>query len=202
MSKYKLITAGCSWTQGFKMLPSDSPPYISGDLGPPWPELLAQKLDMECINLGKGGVGNEYIFSVICDRVLEEKNIGLVVVMWSEYFRLDFEFYRGPNADSEGEDAWTHLHYHQMKNLVKNWFKRSSAAGATKRSIRSAYSFQNIMENINIPYMQVQGIRPVHYSPWRDGRHHIRRCGNAIIESPYLDKIDKKKFINHIYIII
>ena len=57
---------------------------------PSWPAHLAEKLNMECINLGRAGAGNEYMLAKVIDTVLTEKNIGLVVVMWSEWQRMDF----------------------------------------------------------------------------------------------------------------
>ena len=45
-------------------------------------------MGLELVNLGKGGAGNEYIFSAVCDSLVE---FDISVVMWSEYFRLDFD---------------------------------------------------------------------------------------------------------------
>ena len=77
----KLIVSGCSYT--------DSLTGADTSL-PVWPELLSKKLKMDCINLGKAGQGNEYIYSTLIDTVIKEKNIGLVIAMWSEFQRLDF----------------------------------------------------------------------------------------------------------------
>ena len=52
----KLIASGCSWTR-----------YRSHST---WPEVLSQKLGMECVNLGASAAGNEYIFSSILDEVM------------------------------------------------------------------------------------------------------------------------------------
>ena len=32
---------------------------------PKWPEMLAEKLDMDCINLGRCGAGNDYIYETL-----------------------------------------------------------------------------------------------------------------------------------------
>jgi len=61
---------------------------------PMWPELLAEKLDMRLINLGKSGQGNEYIYSALQDTIEEFKDknqIGMVVVGWSQCFRKDYQ---------------------------------------------------------------------------------------------------------------
>ena len=58
----KLVAVGCSYTEDWNDFPA-------------WPELLAKKLNYECINLGQCGSGNECIFSKSLDALLEEKNI-------------------------------------------------------------------------------------------------------------------------------
>ena len=80
-SRKKLIAIGCSFTSG----------------APSWPTNLAQKLDMECINLGRGGQGNEYISAKLIDVILAEKkeDIGLVVLMWSGWQRIDYQDIEG-----------------------------------------------------------------------------------------------------------
>jgi hypothetical protein len=182
----KLIAAGCSWTQGFLE-----------DKSYPWPELLAKKLDMECINLGQGGAGNEYISSVISDKVIEEKDIGLAVVMWSNCFRLDFDIFNDNGYGSSHIRGWLQIHHKRFTDYVKSWYKRSdfSANGATKRLMRLSYSFQNLMEKNNIPYIQVQGKRPIHFVDKETYHRYVKECANSIIDSPYFHKIDENKFI-------
>lgn len=171
----KLIVAGCSWTEGI---------FEDNIL---WSDILAEKLNMECINLGRGGAGNEYIFSAISDKIVEESNIGFVVVMWSECFRLDFDLF---NED------WTTLHYTRIGDYVKNWHKSSNAVGVTKRYLRLSYALQNLMQNNNIPYIQIQGIRPVHYIP-KKGKESkfVKQFCNTLIDSLYFNKIDNNKFL-------
>ena len=80
--KEVLLTSGCSFTDNW---------WTKKHNIPVWPELFAKQIDMQCINLGKRGLGNDYILNSIVDKVATEKNIGLVVVMWSEFGRIDFE---------------------------------------------------------------------------------------------------------------
>ena len=62
-----LITSGCSWTAGSSKIHQK---YV-------WPIILAKKLDMECVNVGNGGKGNEFIYSSLIDKLCTSKNIGL-----------------------------------------------------------------------------------------------------------------------------
>jgi hypothetical protein len=68
----KLITFGCSHTQGYYykelqgLIPSYNAYYkYHGNMLPPiWPEILADKLQLDLLNLGKGGAGNDSIFRI------------------------------------------------------------------------------------------------------------------------------------------
>ena len=116
---HSLLASGCSFTDNWWT------ENMNIDV---WPEGLAKKLDMECINLGRRGLGNDYILNSVIDKLSTFKGkIGLVVVMWSGFDRIDFEvrenehIYEGlpwisvSNAANSGSD-WVlsgeaNLHY-------------------------------------------------------------------------------------------
>ena len=83
----KLIAIGCSYTEHYlnSMHTETKLDY------PRWPELLAKKLDMECVNLGLCGIGHEYMIFKLLEVLMSKKDIGLVVIMWSEWQRMEFE---------------------------------------------------------------------------------------------------------------
>ena len=64
INKKYLISNGCSFTEGHKLGSSAS-----------WATHLAQELDLELINLGKGGTGNEIITQSTIDYSTIEHNI-------------------------------------------------------------------------------------------------------------------------------
>ena len=66
-------------------------------------------LDMECVNLGKSGAGNDYILAKTVDATLKEKNIGLVVLMWSEWQRIGFQCFPDWNRWSITPHQANHL---------------------------------------------------------------------------------------------
>ena len=75
--KKKLIVSGCSFTdKNFESM--SSPDYDCSF--PKWLELLANKLNMDCVNLG-GVVGNNYIYSTILEEVTRtpKDEIGMVL---------------------------------------------------------------------------------------------------------------------------
>ena len=80
MSRKLLITSGCSWTAGSSRM---NQKYV-------WPIILSKKLDMDCVNVGKGGVGNEYIYNRIIDKLCTTKRIGLAICLWTDFDRWDF----------------------------------------------------------------------------------------------------------------
>ena len=187
----KLIVSGCSYT--------DSLTGADTSL-PVWPELLSKKLKMDCINLGKAGQGNEYIYSTLIDTVIKEKNIGLVIAMWSEFQRLDFYRYNR---------EWSSLHFPQidppssilanrngilwknevMKILHENGIGLDKAN--IQRSLRIFYMFQQTMKSLDIPFLHLMGPFPINRVNGKVPTEWL----NQIIDSRYLTLIDKKLFL-------
>jgi len=182
----KLLAAGCSWTAGL--------PSYKGEPSPDkivWPEILAERMGLECVNLGLSGAGNEYIFSSVCDSLVEIKDISFIAIMWSEYFRLDLDMFRDDNSLFWAPRGTHQVHHDRIKDLYPDWFKVNSAKGPTRRSIRYAHTLQVLMKERKIPNVQVQGLRPVHVIPKRipseasQPNRYINECANVIIDSPY-----------------
>ena len=85
-NKKILLAGGDSLTE--HTLVSWGNPSVSTDF-PRWPEVLAKKLDMECVNLGRSGCSNQLISTSIFEYLMEnpKKEIGLVCCLWTEYTR-------------------------------------------------------------------------------------------------------------------
>ena len=86
-----LLVSGCSNTD--KNFESAVHPEMDCSW-PKWPELLAKKLDMECVNLAHNGACNEYIYSTILEYILKTKDksqIGLVIPAWTQCQRKDYQ---------------------------------------------------------------------------------------------------------------
>ena len=95
---------------------------------------------MECINLGKGGSGQEYIYNSILDYTLKIKkeDIGLIIPAWSGASRRDYQSYK---------------RWHSIL-----WDTKGDVPYFIQRSLRYFYSFQIFCERYNLPYKQVQMI--------------------------------------------
>jgi len=130
-----LLVSGCSW--GDSNFTSTFHPEMACDW-PKWPELLAKKLDMECLNLCRSGAGQEYIYGAISDKIqtLDSNKIGYTIAAWSTAPRRDFNIFstwRNESKDSKGD--------------INYWIQRS---------FRYQYAFQTLMEFKKIPYLQFQ----------------------------------------------
>ena len=135
--KKKLIVSGCSW--GDQIFFSAFHPDMDCDW-PKWPEMLAEKLGMECVNLCKCGAGQEYIYSSISDYIQQtpKEEIGLVIAAWST----------APRSCFQVQNKWSNDRK-DMRGDIAYW---------TERSIRYQYAFQNLMEQTQLPYLHFQMI--------------------------------------------
>ena len=161
---------------------------------PKWPELLAEKLNMQIINLGRSGQGNEYILSSIQDTIesIEDKNqIGLIIAGWSQAFRID---YQESNHWRPAALKWNDGGILISADVYGDIF------GWVRKSLRLYKNFEYICEYHNIPYLQFQMI-PM-YIDWlrRGGRLYSgdikvdkRKIQKILIE--YDDIINQDKFM-------
>jgi hypothetical protein len=132
-----LLVSGCSYTD--KNYQSVYHPEMNCSW-PKWPELLAEKINMECVNLGRSGAGQEYIYNSILDYTLNTKkeNIGLIIPAWSGASRRDYQSNKNWN------------------NIL--WDTKGDMIYFIQRSLRYFYSFQIFCERFNLPYKQLQMI--------------------------------------------
>ena len=111
---------------------------------PKWPEILAKKLDMDCVNLGKSGAGQEFIYTSILDYITNPQKdinrIGLVIPAWSQCQRKDFQ--RGWGG------RWTNRRL-DVDGDIFSW---------VNRSLKYMLSLQILCERYNLPYKQTQMI--------------------------------------------
>lgn len=151
--KKKLIVSGCSFTdKNFESM--SSPDYDCSF--PKWPELLAKKLDMDCINLGSMGAGNNYIYSTLLEEITRtpKDEIGLVLAAWSQVNREDYQTYVDEQPSLSHRD-----------NFNKNMVWRNKRIGRQgdlfywiKDTLRHYISLENLCKNHNLPYKQFQMI--------------------------------------------
>lgn len=148
-----LLTTGDSFTDNTHR--SSAHPLLDCSW-PKWPELLADKLDMDCINLGRSGAGNKYIHSAVRDFIekkprkyngknfpkINKNDIGLVVAGWSQCFRTDYQLGKW--------GRWAH------ERMPFN--KQGDLFGWVHESLNHYLDFQILCEKYNLPYIHTQMI--------------------------------------------
>jgi len=149
----KLIVSGCSFTdENFQSL--SAPDYDCSF--PKWPELLAKKLNMECVNLGANGAGNNYIYETLLEEITRtpKDEIGLVLAAWSQSNRVDYEEYTPYIQHTSHRDRHDSIMLWRGKRLGREgdlfyWIKNT---------LRHYISLENLCKNHNLPYKQFQMI--------------------------------------------
>lgn len=154
-----LLVSGCSCTD------ANFHSIMHPDLDtswPKWPELLAEKLNMQCVNLAKSGAGNEYIYSSLLDyiRTHNKSNIGLVIAAWSQSQRKDFQV----------NHRWSN---HRIDNA-------GDIYGWMHKSLRYYLSFKILCEYYNLPYKHFQML-----SPFKDVLDGLKPGQSDILNGTY-----------------
>ena len=116
-----------------------------------WPELLADKLGMNYINLAKSGAGYEYIYTSLLNYITrnDTSNIGLVITAWGQIQRKDFQ--KGHSG------RWTNRRV-DPDGDVFSWMRRS---------LDYCVSFEILCKQYKLPFLHVQMLSP--YQDWLGG---------------------------------
>jgi hypothetical protein len=164
-----LLVSGCSYTD---------PNYYSimhPDMNcnwPMWPELLAEKLNMQCVNLAMSGAGNEYIYSTLLDYITtnDTNNIGLVIAAWTQNQRKDYQ---------KENKLWTNLRI-DPHGHVYGWMYKS---------LRYYLSFKILCEHYNLPYKHFQMLHP--YKDVLDGlKPGERDIRNKVFDKNFIHEFE------------
>ena len=212
-----LIASGCSFTE--KNFMSTFHPEMDCTWDK-WPELLAQKLDMDCINLGSSGAGNEYIYNSIVQEFLKTKTnrIGLVMAGWTQAKRFGYRSRRPNLGDLHGrqnEDFmenisdypardWSLSTLHPKIKFARTYNRYSSLTNKEKmpilehvahRSIGFIFNLQTLCSNYNIPLKHFAMLDFFgHFSEEQTVPIPLLE-EKIILNSPFLNFIDEKSFI-------
>lgn len=96
-----LLTAGCSFVWGDELEGFDQDPPTHQKLT--WTHLLAQKLNVNYVNRGVCGAGNDKIFREVTDYLHDpsRQRPTHIVVMWSAFQRAEVAEYMPPERDAK-----------------------------------------------------------------------------------------------------
>ena len=174
-----LLVSGCSYTD--KNFKSIFHPNLDTSWDK-WPEILAKKLNMDCINLGYCGSGNDYVYSSLLDYIVQNnENLGLVIPGWTRAVRRSY-----------------------TKNKVRfnlRWDTHGDMDYFIKRSLRYYYSFQQVCKSLNIPFKQIHILDPYESAIGEEKRKNLseyttkKEAIKMFMSNSYFDKIDEKHFI-------
>lgn len=96
---------------------------------PRWPEILGQKMGKEVINLGKSGMGNDYIYNMAVDEITKHdpRDIDYVFIGWSQSHRFDRKYNgqwicatKAQKFDFEGYLDKTMVYYFSLQQICKS----------------------------------------------------------------------------------
>ena len=134
-----------------------------------WPELLAEKLEMDCINVGKGGVGNEFIYNSMVDALSQTDNVGLAICLWSHFDRWDFgdwSFKVNPKSKNPfrgyGSPELAKSHQKVLDALFETELVDSEYN--LRKSIRWFKAFQNFCLCNDISFLQAGAFYPLEHN--------------------------------------
>jgi hypothetical protein len=160
---------------------------------PRWPVKLAEKLNMEYVNLGKSACTNEFISTSIYEYLMEnpKKEIGLVCCLWADYTRISL--YNMPNWPTmigsrlfssslksfdknesmwlQGPDKFLDLLYYYTKNT--NTKAETIVENIIKNNIKIFHDLECMLSLRNIPYLYLQGVFP--FSDTDEFRRQVRK---------------------------
>jgi hypothetical protein len=79
----RLVAFGCSYTYGLGLEDCFTPPAASGPVPSKfaWPQLVANELNMDCINISRPGSSNKEILNTLLNFKFESTDV--VIVMWA-----------------------------------------------------------------------------------------------------------------------
>lgn len=107
----KLLTVGDSFTYGEEL----------ADLTSAWPNLLANKIGYELINLARPGGGNTRMVRNCIEQV---NNYDMVVIAWSHFARFEMADENGFYDLWPGSSPLPHKQYSPWRQEIINYFDR------------------------------------------------------------------------------
>jgi hypothetical protein len=174
-----LLVSGCSFTT--RNYQSHHHPEIDFTSYDKWPEMLAEKLNMQCVNLAKSGAGNEFISNTIIDYIetTDKSKIGLVIPAWSQCRRRDYQTY-----STRSKSTRWRFEMYDLFGDTRYWIRKS---------LKTYYFFQIYCDYYKIPYKQVQMIELFKDNIKIDFNEEKKEMDDFTVDEMYYKKL--KNFI-------
>jgi hypothetical protein len=150
-----LVTVGDSFTYGEEL----------ADRNQAWPSLLANLINYNLLNLGKPAASNDKILRTVIDHVVNNPDVDLIVVGWSNIGRSEHadEFgyydvwpgYQGNLFRQDGTD-WRN----QLVDYVSRYH---NSEAIHQKFIQQVILLQRYLDSIGIPYLMLNILENEYY---------------------------------------
>ena len=147
----RIVASGCSFAYG-------------QGLGDPktesWPAQLASLMGVECVNLGKPGMGNEHVFSSIVDYFAfnaQHTTDSFVIPSFSKFSRVEFPL---PARFNYMNTAWTTILNSRFEPEFTSMFFEKFYVDEYyyAQYMRTIISLQAIMKSWDVEYLMFEGL--------------------------------------------
>lgn len=177
----RIIASGCSFAYGQGL---EDPKTES------WPAQLASLMGVECVNLGKPGMGNDHILSSIVDYFsfnTQHSQDSFVIPSFSKFSRIEFPI---PARFSYMNTAWTTILNSRGSNpqfeFTKTFFENFYVDEYYySRYMRIIISLQAIMKSWDVEYLMFEGLKEHAHKKMID-RGEIKKLVERIDRSKWL----------------
>jgi hypothetical protein len=201
----RIVATGCSFAYGHG---------LTDRTVESWPARLAERLGVECVNLGVQAMGNEHVFNSIVDYFSmnpEHKKDSFVVPSFSSYIRVEFydplfykTFYKNTsNLEKLWPEAWATRPL--IGDYLENYLSHVKNPTTTKKYLmnelfykeffneeyyfaryyRTIIALQSVLKSWLIPYVMFDGLNNPH--EFYADKKRIQ---------PLKQQIDEKKWVN------
>ena len=145
-----------------------------------WPEIVAEKLNLDHVNIGKSGEGNDFIINNTIRALLDNgKNVEVVMILLSGWdrsllfnststggflfylYNVIYKKYPVSNHPFIGTDLSQKVvmdHINQNRMFFRRFYNNS-----IKETLTAVYTLIHLCESRNIKYMFAQGIQTFDY---------------------------------------
>ena len=146
-----------------------------------YPQLLANQMGTDCLNLSLIGGSNDRIFRLTVDQVLQRR-YDLVVCSWTSIDRFDFVYNDEEIALNVASSQWQIDQFPWLKGFIANHY---SPAHMTHRFYAQLVSLQALLTQLNQPYIFVNSCASSNLSEFKTHNQH------------YISQIDTDKYFMH-----
>ncbi len=145
----KLFLFGCSYTaeydygDGWNQSYSDYYKLRGYNFPPTWGQVIASKLNLDLVNYGRGGNGNDQIFQDVCKHCSEFTSRDTVIIEWSYIIRFRWAQFLGNHWENLGPENVT-------SDIIEECTHNNILINRTNQLyIDQIYDFEKIIEALS-----------------------------------------------------